>query len=467
MTQLDTGSGVTTAAPATEAPTAARGGSLQALTARWGWSEGDVWTVATGLTLSLVLAVTSIPAALRDQPAISTSASGPATAPAAPIVVDDAPPAAGGLPIGDLPLGPIPTPQLPLASDPFPPLPGVPSSGPDGTSGTDGMAPADAEEPGNPTVNEMPLAAGAVTLLAPVTEGAPGAVTATPDGRVHAATGAPPEGARTASTLLSFAASGVLERRVPVPGQPADRTMGVTALATAPDGTLLAPDAATDRVLVYDPQLATWSVRAELPDLPPCLVPVLAGCQPGLLNTAPLPRGAVVDNDGTVFVADAGQGIVFILRPGKAPEVWFSSAEVMGENGLAGVDLDGDGNLVAAVEQVARPLAAGSAGTVITIQRQADGSAGASTVLAAFQPGERPVDVAVGASGNTYVAVGGEGALVVLDPDGREQLRITDPALGRPTAVHLTGGRLFVAVAEPQHLVLQIGTDDKPVAAGR
>jgi streptogramin lyase len=460
MTELETTAPVTTTARDAEASRATSVGSLHALTARLGWSEGDAWTAGIGLTLALVLAVTTIPAALRDRPATFAGGRAPAAAPAVPPVVGDAPPPAADPSVGDLPLGPLAVPQLPPTLDPFTP-PGVPSGG------TDGMGPADDTPPSSPAVDRMPLPANAVALFAPVPGGAPGAVTTTPDGRVHAATGAPPDESKAASQLLSFDASGALRDSVPVPGQPAERTMGVTALATAPDGTLLATDAATDRVLVYDPRLAKWSVRAELPDLPPCLLPVRTGCQPGLLDTAPLPRGAVVDSDGTAFVADAGQGIVFRLPPGKAPEVFFSSAEVMGENGLAGLDLDGDGDLVAAVTQVAGPLAPESAGTVITIERQEDGSAGAFAVLAAFQPGEHPVDVAVGASGNTYVAVRGEAALVVLDPDGREQLRITDAALGSPTAVHLTSGRLFVTSAEPQPVVLQIGTDDKSVPAGQ
>jgi streptogramin lyase len=460
VTELATTATVTTTAPDPDAPRASRAWSLQALSARLGWSEGDAWTAVTGLTLALVLAVSSIPAALRDRPAISAAASGPATAPEVPPAFGDAP-SAGGQLLGDPPLGTIAAPQLPPASDPFSQFPG-------GLSGdTDETGPADDRQSRNPAVDRMPLAVNAVALLAPVTAGAPGAVTTTPDGRVHAATGAPQDGAKGASMLLSFDASGALQANVGVPGQPVDRTMGITALSTAPDGTLLATDAATDRVLVYDPRLAKWSVRAELPDLPPCLVPVRSDCQPGLVDTAPLPRGAVVDSDGTAFVADAGQGIVFRLRAGKAPEVWFSSAEVMGETGLGGLDLDGDGNLVAAVTQVADPLGQGSAGTVITIERQDDGSAGAFTVLAAFQRGEHPVDVAVGASGNTYVAVSGEAALVVLDADGREQLRITDPALGLPTAVHLESGRLLLTVADPQPVVLQIGADDKPVAARR
>jgi hypothetical protein len=461
VTELETASRVTTTAPDAAAPGESRVGRLQALTARLGWSEGDAWTAATGLTLALILAVTSIPAALGDRPAISAAASAPAPAPAVPPVFGDAAPPAGGQSPGDLPLEPLAAPQLPPASSSF-------SSGFDApSSGAEQPSPAGDMRPRSPAVDGMPLAVNAVAPFARITDGAPGAVTTTADQRVHAATGPPPEGGNAASVLLNFDSSGAQTGSVPVPGQPAERTRGVTGLSTAPDGTLVATDAATARVLVYDRRLETWSVRAELPDLPPCLLPVLSGCQPGLIDTDPLPRGVVVDSDGTVFVADAGQGIVFRLPPGKAPEIWFSSAEVMGEDALAGLDLNGDGDVVAAVTQFADSLGTKSAGAVITIERRDDGSAGARTVLAAFQPGEHPVDVAVGASGNTYVAVTGEAALVVLDSEGREQLRITDTMLGRPTAVHLTSGRLFLAVADPQPRVLQIGTDDKPVAAGR
>jgi streptogramin lyase len=440
--------------------------AVRRLLERLGWSEGDAWTIAIGLTLAVALAVTTVPASLRDRPATSAAARTPVTAPAAPPAgADDAPPpvVVGDPPAGDLPLGPLATPQLPPASDPFTSPTDVPSGGADAPGRSDGGPPR------SPTAaDRMLLAPNAVALFAPVTSGdAPGAVTTTADGHVHAATDAPADGATDPSALLSWNASGAPQGSVPVPGQPADRTRGVTALSTAPDGTLLATDAATGRVLVYDPRLAQWSVRAELPDLPPCLLPMQTACQPGPFDTAPLPRGAVVDSDGTAFVADAGQGIVFRLQPNQAPEVWSSSAEFVGDNGLAGLDLNGDGDVVAAVTQVADPLAQESAGAVITIERRDDGSAGARTVLTTFAPGEHPVDVAVGASGRLYVAVQGEAALVVLDATGVEQLRITDPALGRPTAVHLSSRRALVTVAEPLPVVLQIGLDDEPVRTSR
>jgi hypothetical protein len=66
---------------------------VTALAARLGWSEGDVWTLAIGLSLASLLAVSTIPAALTERSAVSTGAAGTADSSSAPPAADPAVPA--------------------------------------------------------------------------------------------------------------------------------------------------------------------------------------------------------------------------------------------------------------------------------------------------------------------------------------------------------------------------------------
>lgn len=418
---------------------------------RLGWSEGDLWTVGIGLVLSVSLAVSTIPAVLDARgaaPLAAAPSEDPPPAPAAAV-----PPAAP--PADALSLPPPPATQ-PLLG-PLVPLP-PPSSG----GGVAAPAPAPSPEPATGPAAVAPPLPGQVRQFAALPAGGrPGAVAAGRDGSVWGGTDAPAqEGA--AAQVLRWDATGVLTATAAVPEQPTDRTRGLTAIAPLPDGSLAAVDAATSRLLRYDAATRTWSTLAQVPDVAPCLVLAAAPCQPGVLDTPSLLRGLAIDGSGDAFVADAGQGTIWRLQPGEPIEAWWSSADVAGEDGLAGLAVDAGGHLLAVVTRLA-DLQRTGAGALLRIDRAQDGSSGARSVVATFDAGEDPVDVALGASGSAYVALRGADAVVTLDADGMEQLRVVDDALQGPTALDLTSGRLLVAVTGPAPAVLELGVDDAPL----
>jgi hypothetical protein len=418
-----------------------------------GWSPGDAWTVGIGLSLALVLAVTTIPAVLDARGAVPSAASPVAEAPpgaALPPELVAAPPA-DALPPRELPL------QPPAPLGPFvPPAPAVPDASSD---------PAPAPAPPAPA-GAPPTAPGEVRRFAALPAGPlPGAVAAGADGTVWAGTDAPARSGE-ASALLTWDRTGVLRRTDQVPEQPADRTRGLTGLAQLPDGSLLAVDAATSRLLRYDVRARSWSATARVPDVPPCLLLAAAPCQPGVLDAAPLLRGLAVDAAGGVYVADAGQGTIWRLQPGRQIEAWYSSADVAGPEGLAGLAVDVDGHLLAVVTRLA-DLQGTAAGALVRIQREPDGSSGARTVVAGFSAGEDPVDVSLGTSGSAYVALRGAHAVVTLDSAGFEQLRVVDDALKDPSALHLAPGRVLITTAGPTTAVLEIGVHDAPLVLTR
>ena len=412
---------------------------------RWrGWSEGDLWTVGIGLGLAMLLALTSIPAVLEKRDASSPRS---AATPVMPPPVDV--PASPG-PIAAPAQVPPPSPQSllgPLAPEAIPRPP---------------LARSTPYAEPSPTTAAVPtLAAGAVRVLATLPAvGPPGAVAVAPDGTVSVGTDAPASPS-AAAKLLRWNALGALQQTADVPEQPAARTRGVTALDQLADGSLIAADAATARVLKFDPATASWSVLARLPDLVTCVLPTATPCQPGLEDTSPLPRGMVIDQAGATFIADAGQGTIWRLAPGKPIEVWYQSADIAGDNGVAGLAFDADGHLLVAVTSVADVMGPG-AGALLRIERAANGSAGTRTVVTAFKAGEDPVDIAVGASGNLYVPLRGADALVVLDRQGVESLRVVEDALKGPTAVDIVLGRVLVTATGPRAAVLEVGVVDRP-----
>lgn len=424
-----------------------RPGRLAALAGRIGWTEGEAWTAGIGLSLALALAVATVPAALEDRPPPRARASAPGAGPALPAVpAQPAPPPNALVP----PVVPV---QLtsPLL------LPALPASG-------FPIAPAQRSADDRPPLapaGPAALAPGALIAFAPVGVGSPGGIALTAGGDVTVGTDGPPA-VPGPSVLLTWDVLGRAVGSISVPDQPTERERGLTAVDASPDGTVLAVDAATDRVLRHDPRTGSWTDLAVLPDLPPCLILAQTPCQPGLLDTAPLPRGLVVDATGTAYVADAGQGVVWRLRPGGALEVWWSSADVIGEDGLAGLALDPGGALLAAVTRLADLQGTGP-GAVLRIERAADGSAGARTTYAAFLPDEEPVDIAVGDSGHSYVALRGADAMVVLDGQGVERLRVTDSLLGAPTALVVGAGRVYLTTTVPAPAVLQVGVADRPL----
>lgn len=435
---------------------AAAGRRLSLPRPRFGWSEGDTWTVGIGLVLAVSLAVSTIPAVLDARDVAPRAAAPAVEAPAAPAAPGAAPVAAPVVPVA------VPVPQ-PLLGPLVPSVPGSPA---------EVVVPAPAPGPGSgPAAGPPGPAPGEVRQFAavPAAGGVPGAVTAAADGSVWAGTDAPAEGGGAAQ-LLTWDATGALTGTAEVPDSPADRrTRGLTGVATRPDGSLVAVDAATSRLLGYDPTAeqagAAWSTLAQVPDVAPCLLLGEAPCQPGVLDTPPLLRGVAVDGAGTTYVADAGQGTIWRLLPGGSLESWYSSADVAGPEGLAGLAVDDEGHLRVVVTRLA-DVQGTAAGALLRIDRAADGSAGARTVVAAFEVGEDAVDVALGASGNAYVALRGVHAVVTLDRTGFEQLRVVDDALQEPTAVHLVAGRVLVTAAAPAPAVLEIGVKDEPLRPG-
>lgn len=406
--------------------------ALVRLSRRTGWTEGDAWTVALGLSLATALAVSTIPSVWEHRGSkVGAQRSTSATQTPAPVAVPRPQPpfAAPGPP----PLLPPPAVQVPYVAVP-------------------GRVPTPA-----PPRRPIPVVLRGLfsTFAVLPADGSPGGLAVGEDGSVLAGTDNPGRRGGPAS-LLGWDQAGRPRLTATVPGQPADRLRGLTALDRSPDGGVVAADAATGRVLRH--RAGRWSVLASLPDLPVCLGPLLKPCQPGFTDTAPLPLGLAVDANGDVFVSDAGQGTIWHLRRGAgSPEPWYQNADILGTQGLAGLALEPSGSLLAVVTRLSGLQATG-AGALLRFTRTPAGAAGARSTVASFAAGEGAADVALGAS-RLYVVLHGADAVIELDRDGTETLRFTDDRLEAPTAIAVSDGRLLVATAGNHAAVLQVGVD--------
>lgn len=430
------------------------GSRVQALARRMDCTEGQLYTAVIGLAVAVPFAVFGVPPTLRQHPA--SAATAPPAAPS-PVVV---PTPASAL---------TPAPGLVTVPPPGPTGFGPPASPVDVPSVPSAPEEPPSPEPPSPAPVATAVPNGTLSVFARVGQpGSPAGVAWSPDGSVTVTT----DNASAASTVLVYGRDGRLRRRVPVTGQPAGHTAGLVAAAADATGRVVVLDAATNRVLALGPGAAP-TVRATIPDVAPCLGVLRSGaCQPGLQDRPAQVAGVAVDAKGTVYVADAGQGIVWRLRTAdRAPQVWYSAADLDTGDGPSGLAFDRTGRLLLTSGTSYDPAAAGNGG-LYQLTLGADGAPATRTLVHGFALGERPGPLVLGASGTAYVVLRGTGEITSYDRSGTETGRITAKLtagpvpLDGPAGLALAPGRLFVtnrAPGRPQHwAVLAVAVSDRP-----
>ena len=404
---------------------------------RIGLSEGQVYTTAIGLVVGVWAAVVGIPPTLVDR--ILPDAGRPEAV--APIGAEQAPPPSVPVPVpataplvdGGAGFG-LPLLPSPGTSDGF----GGGSLFDGGAGGGDGELPGDDFGPRRPT---RPF--GTVSVFAPVPPpGAPEGIVVARDDRVVVATNS----ATGTPVVLRYTADGELEKTTTLAG--VEPGFGVRGLAS-PDGSPDVVYAVTARpaaVLRVDLVTGTASTYAPVPDLPACVAVVLAGaCEYSPVDNPPAPRAAAFGADGSLYVADAGQAVVWRVRPsGGQAELFHQAVEYLGTDGLSGVAVDGAGRLVLTVAAAPTQAQGG------VVYRLADGML---AEVATVPAGERPIGVAVDSlSGRLLVALAGAGRLLILDDTGAEVARFPKPedtALDTPVGVALRGSEALVTEQAP------------------
>jgi sugar lactone lactonase YvrE len=282
-----------------------------------------------------------------------------------------------------------------------------------------------------------------------------------PSGRVYAGTFVNPGGDSLRSRVLEYDPDGTLLRSWTVPGQDLSKDHGVQVATSDSKGRLVLLDRTPARALLLDRTSGTFSQYASFANLAPC-PPLQArtDCSPTLEDRDPMANYAVWGPDGSLYVSDYLQGVVWRVPPGGGEaRGWLSDRRLDGgEFGTTGLALAADRRTLL----IAQGSSAGlgelnpTTGKIYAVEIRPDGSPGEMRTLWESGPADLPDGFAIARSGTLYVPLaGGANQIAVVAPDGRELERFpSNPGGGEngspvpfdtPSSARFLGTRLMVA----------------------
>lgn len=176
------------------------------------------------------------------------------------------------------------------------------------------------------------------------------------------------------------------------------------------------------------------SYSAPFPDIPMCAAAAPGQpCSPTPFDAPALPNDLAFDDAGNLYVTDSLQATIWRIAPGGGqPQVWFQDARFasgsIGTNGLR-LDPKRENFYVAVTADLA------GQGYVYRLPLKETPTAADLSVFHHYAAGESPDGIAFGKSGKLYVALAApfQSGISILNPDGTEGARLTNPA-GSPIA---------------------------------
>ncbi len=270
-----------------------------------------------------------------------------------------------------------------------------------------------------------------------------------PNGRVYEGTYLNSGAGVTPSRVFEFdGRDGTLLRSWSVPGQSLDGQQAVQVTTSDAQGDLVVLDNSPARVLKLDRGTGEFRVYSTFTD-------VEAGA-------APRPNYGAWGPDGSLYVTDYGQGLIWRVPPGGGGAVvWLRDARLDGSAGFGttGIALAGDRRTLL-VAQGSSNVGNGelnpSTGKIYSVPIDPAGRPGPVTRLWESAAGDVPDGFAIAASGRLYVPMVGLSAqIAVVAPDGREIERFPKAAgeggngspvpFDSPSSARFLGTRLIVA----------------------
>lgn len=263
------------------------------------------------------------------------------------------------------------------------------------------------------------------------TPGFPALAFVHPNGRVYEGTYDNPSGSPLPSRVLEYSGDGTFLRSWTVPGQDLAGAHGVQVAASDAYGRLVLLDQNPARVLLLDTRTAEMTTYSTFADLPTCSDPTSNGdgtCSPAAQDLAPFPDYAAWGTDGSLYVTDYQQAVVWRVPPGGGKAaVWLSDRRLDGNMfGTAGIALMADRKtlLVSQASSAGAGEPNQSTGKLYEVPIQPDGKPGPMKKIWESLPAEAPDGFAIAKSGNVYLALAGPtNQLVEVGPDGHEVAR--------------------------------------------
>jgi sugar lactone lactonase YvrE len=189
-----------------------------------------------------------------------------------------------------------------------------------------------------------------------------------------------------------------------------------------------AVDNVPPRIIRINPRTGEQTTYAEFRDVPPCGAGRTTDCSKTMADMKPFPNFPVFAADGTMYVTDNAQALIWRIPPGGGrPEVWFTDPGLETIFGPNGMELEAGGKtLMFALTTQNRPgqTPERPAG-LYRLPIGQDGSVGPLSLFWRGGFNDAPDGFALAASGNVYVADSNPfaGGLVVISPQGREVAR--------------------------------------------
>ena len=282
-----------------------------------------------------------------------------------------------------------------------------------------------------------------------------------PNGRVYVGTYVNPAGDSSRSRVLEYEPSGTLLRSWTVQGQDLSKDHGVQVATSDSKGRLVLLDRTPARALLLDRATGKFVQYATFPNLTPCLpLQQPSGCSQTLEDRDPMANYGVWGPDGSLYVSDYLQAVVWRVPPGGGEAgVWLSDRRLDGgEFGTTGLALGADRRTLLIGQGSSAGLGEPNptTGKIYATEIQPDGSAGAMRLLWESGPADLPDGFTIARSGKLYVPLAGAAnQIAVVAPDGTELERFPSSAgdgnngspvpFDTPSSARFLGTRLIVA----------------------
>jgi hypothetical protein len=238
-----------------------------------------------------------------------------------------------------------------------------------------------------------------------------------------------PTGSSLPSRVLQYSDVGELLGSWTVTGQDTSQAHGVQVAANDSRGRLLLLDKTSGRIIRLDPRTGSQTLYSRVPDLPTCSnAPSGTRCSPAILDLAPMPDYAAWGPDGSLYVTDYQQAVIWRIPPGGGTaQIWLADKRLDGGPfGTACILLMPDHHTLLFDQASSGGLGAPNptTGKLYEVPIGPGDRPGALKQLWESGPADAPDGCVLSRSGHIYVAlVGASNQIVELDSSGHELYR--------------------------------------------
>ena len=252
-----------------------------------------------------------------------------------------------------------------------------------------------------------------------------------PNGRIYVATYVNPKGDTLRSIVREYLDDGTLLRSWTVPGQDLSKEHGIQVTTSDAQGRLVLLDKTPARALKLDRRTGDFSQYSTFADLAPCS-PGTTGpdCSPTSQDLTPTPDYGAWGPDGSLYVTDFTQGVIWRVPPGGgAAQIWLSDPKLDGGMfGTTGILLGADRRTLFIAQGSSGSAGAtllggfnSTTGKLYSVPIQANGKPGALHQIWESGPADLPDGFAIAASGRFYIPLAGVANQSYVSGDANKQ----------------------------------------------